>query len=363
MLRLRVVLLLGLSTTATFGCSHDRPLPSPSGKAHLPAASVSSAPLIYVTDEPGGVVAVVDPALAQVVARIVVGKRPRDVLLSADGKLLYAALSGSSAANLDPRSDSTAGADRSADGVAVVDTAQRKLVRVIPSGRAPHNLAASPDGRHLYVSNEQSAELTALALPSGTIEGVAHVGEGPAGVAVGPEGRLIYVACQGEDQVTVIDVATLGVVGRMQTGKRPRSIVLAKDGRTAFVTNEGEKSVSVLDTAARQAVARIGVYQDSPMPSGVRPTGALLSTDGRTLYVSTGAGGSLAIIDVTLRKQVRSIDGIGDQPAGMGLDATGTFLYSSNGSSTDLSIVNLGTGNVDQRVHIGGSPVGLAVAH
>ena len=133
---------------------------------------------------------------------------------------------------------------------------------------------------------------------------------------------------------------------------------------TAFVSNELGKSVTVLDTMAQKSLAEIAIHEDSPMPSGVRPMGLTLSPDGKLLYVSTGRGGSLAIVDVAQQKQVRSIDGIGGPPLGHRAEhLDGTLLYSANGTSTDLSIVNLATGNVDKRVHIGGLPWGLVVAN
>jgi YVTN family beta-propeller protein len=89
--------------------------------------------------------------------------------------------------------------------------------------------------------------------------------------------------------------------------------------------------------------------------------GAVLSADGKQLYVSCGRGGSVAVIDVAARKQVRSIDGVGDRPWGIGLSRDGTRLYTANGTSHDVSIVNLGTGNVDDRIHIDGLPWGLLV--
>jgi YVTN family beta-propeller protein len=64
---------------------------------------------------------------------------------------------------------------------------------------------------------------------------------------------------------------------------------------------------------------------------------------------------------VATRKQVRSIDGIGDRPWGIALSPDGTRVYSANGTSGDLSIVNLATGNVDRRVHTGGLPWGVVV--
>src|SRR5438477_11388242 len=89
----------------------------------------------YVSDEEGGAVVVFDTDTNEVKTRIAVGKRPRGLKVSHDGKWLYVALSGSPRAGpgVDPK---TLGpADRSADGIGVVDLGTNKLVRTLTSGQ------------------------------------------------------------------------------------------------------------------------------------------------------------------------------------------------------------------------------------
>src|SRR5690349_6135945 len=68
---------------------------SPPAPAAAPAAAPTSHVRLYVSDETGGNVDVIDPASGQVLAKIAVGKRPRGIKISQDGKTLYVALSGS----------------------------------------------------------------------------------------------------------------------------------------------------------------------------------------------------------------------------------------------------------------------------
>jgi len=340
-----LVAVLALSSA----CSRDR----------KPAAT--SSPLVYVSDEAGGVVAVVDPAAAQVVARIPVGKRPRGLKLSRDGKQLFVALSGSPRAGPGVDESKLPPADRSADGVGVVDLATRRLVRTFPSGQDPESFDLSPDGKTLYVSNEETAEMTALDVSSGTIRGKVGVGKEPEGVTVRPDGKVVFVTSEEDGEVTAVDATTLAVLAHMPTAARPRAVVFTKDGRTAFVTDEAGGKVTVLDATALRPEGDIEIHLNSPMPSGPRPMGVVLSQDGKQLYVTTGRGGSLAIVDVATRKQVRSIDGVGDRPWGVASSADGTHLYTANGSSHDLSIVNVATGNVEKRVDVGGLPWGAVV--
>src|SRR5271163_4297894 len=152
--------------------------------------SAPPTPIVYTSDEDGGYVMAVDPATATVVARIRVGKRPRALKLSRDGKLLYVALSGSprggpgiDEAHLPP-------AERSADGVGVVDLKTRTLVRVLPSGQDPEAFDLSPDGKTIYISNEETAEMSVLDVTTGAIRAKVGVGQEPEGVAVRPDGKV-----------------------------------------------------------------------------------------------------------------------------------------------------------------------------
>jgi YVTN family beta-propeller protein len=320
------------------------------------------APLVYVSDEEGGFVAAVDPATATVVASIPVGKRPRAVKLSRDGKRLFVALSGSPRAGPGVDESKLPPADRSADGIGVVDLATRKLVSTLPSGQDPESFDLSPDGETLYVSNEETAELTVLDVTSGFVRGRAHVGREPEGVTVRPDGKVVFVTSEADSEVTVVDAETRTVLAHIPTAARPRSVVFTKDGQTAFATDEAGGKVTVIDAVGYKPLGDVPIHLSSPMPSGPRPMGAVLSPDGKLLYVTCGRGGSVAVLDVGARKQVRSIDGVGDRPWGIALSRDGTRFYTANGTSADMSIVDPASGNVEKRVHIGGLPWGVAVA-
>lgn len=340
---LRALAPLGaIALACLVGCRHKAPPP----------------PLVYTSDEDGGYVLAVDPATAQVVSRIQVGKRPRGLKVSRDGKLLFVALSGSprggpgvDEAHLPPPM-------RSADGIGVVDLATRTLVKTLPSGQDPESFDLSPDGKTLYVSNEETAEISVLDVSSGTIRARVGVGREPEGVTVRPDGNVVFVTSETDSEVTAVDTKTLTAVAHVHTAPRPRAIVFTRDGLLAFVTAEVGGVVTVVDAVGYKALGDIPVHEDSPMPTGPRPMGAVLSPDEKLLYVSCGRGGSVAVIDVATRKQVRSIDGVGDRPWGIALSADGTHLYTANGTSHDLSIVDLASGNVEKRAAIGGLPWG-----
>jgi YVTN family beta-propeller protein len=318
-------------------------------------------PLLYVSNEDGGDVAVVDPNTGQVLARIAVGKRPRGIKLSRDGKLLYVALSGSPRAGPGVDETKLPPADRSADGIGVVDLASRKLVRTVACGQDPEAFEVSPDGKTLYVSNEETAEMTALDPSSGQVLARVPVGREPEGVTVRPDGKFVYVTCEAEDEVVAIDTSTLKAVARIPVGARPRAVVFDKEGVTAFVTDEAGGKVSVFDATTNTAEGDIQMDVDVSPTMRPRPMGEVLSPDGNRLYVSCGRDGSVAVVDTATRKEVRRLPDVGKRPWGIGISADGKRLFTANGPSNDLSIVDVDTGQVTKRVPTGDSPWGVAM--
>jgi len=77
--------------------------------------------------------------------------------------------------------------------------------------------------------------------------------------------------------------------------------------------------------------------------------------------VSNGRGESVAVVDVAGRKVTRLIDGVGARPWGIALSADGKRLYTANGPSNDVSIIDIASGTVTKRVKVGGLPWGVAV--
>jgi YVTN family beta-propeller protein len=335
--------------------------PSACSRGAEPDAAPSSAVSVFVSNETAGTVAMVDPATGAVQHVVAVGKRPRGLKLSRDGRQLLVALSGSPIAPPGVDESTLPPPDRAADGIGVVDLSTRTLVRTYPSGQDPESFDVSLDGKKLYVSNEETAEMSVLDMATGTIVARVPVGEEPEGVTLRPDGRAVYVTCEADSTVVAIDTATHAVIARVPTAKRPRSIVFTPDGATMFVTGETGNAVSVVDVATHTVTSNI--LGESVADAGPpRPMGAVLSPDGRELFVSNGRGRSVSVIDVATRRLARTFADVGTRPWGIGISPDGQTVYTANGPSGDLSVVDAASGRVIRRIALGGSPWGVAVA-
>ena len=107
--------------------------------------------------------------------------------------------------------------------------------------------------------------------------------------------------------------------------------------------------------------------------------GTAISKDGKELYVSTGRGNAVAIIDMQKVNAQRSpllftrgegegeeliaaIIPVGNRAWGIALDPSGSKLYTANGASNDVSVVDLKSRKELHRIKVGDGPWGIAIA-
>jgi YVTN family beta-propeller protein len=321
------------------------------------AAAASDAELLYVSDETGGNVVIVDPQHARVVARIAVGKRPRGIQLSPDHQRVYVALSGSPIAGPNVDESKLPPPDRRYDGIGVVDVQARRLLTTYPSGIDPEAFALSHDGKVLYVSNEDSGQLSAIDLTKGTLRVTVNVGSEPEGVAVSPDDRIVYVTCETSNNVYVVDARSMKVLATIATEKRPRAIFLASRSHRGYVTDEFGAALTAFSTDDYKVVKTISLGD----PKVVRPMG-IASSDGERLYVTTGRFGALLEVEAQSGRILRTIEKVGQRPWGIALSRDGRKAYTANGPSADVSVIDLASGHIDARIPVGGSPWGVVAA-
>jgi DNA-binding beta-propeller fold protein YncE len=177
---------------------------------------------IYVGAQYGTGIAVIDPA-TQTVSHVIpteAGVRP--IRPSADGKTLYVALS-----NL--------------LGFVVVDVEARKVTRRVSLGTLPegmpqpykdtwtHDLALSPDGKELWISDDINDLLRVVRLSDMKEVAQLRTGHFPHWFATHPDGKTMFASLWFSDAVAVVDLATKKIVRNIQfeRGTGPKRIAVA----------------------------------------------------------------------------------------------------------------------------------------
>ena len=346
-------------------CGGEAPKSTTSTAAPAPAASVPAPPpppprvRVYVTNEASGDLTVVNGDNQTVLATAPLGKRPRGIKTSPDGKSLYVALSGSPNAGpgVDPKT--LPPPDRSADGIGEVDADTYKVKRIIHAGNDPEQLAISADGTRMYVANEDASQVSVVDVASGNIVTAVKIGEEPEGVTIRPDGKVVYVTSEGDGAVFAIDTATNKLLKRVPVGHRPRSIAFLPDSSRAFVTLENDGAIAMIDSRQHRFMRLIELKGEGKTPKS-RPMGITASPDGSMVYVSTGSFGHLFFVDPAKSAATGSIE-VGQRPWGVVVLPDGKTAYTANGPSNDVSVIDLASKTVVKKIPAGQRPWGVAV--
>ncbi len=313
---------------------------------------------VYVSNEDEHTVTVLDTERLEAVGTIEVGKRPRGLKLNQDQSRLYVAVSGlpKCPPSVPDADCAKLQRDLHADGVAVVDTRTLKVLKVLAAGSDPEQFDVSREGR-LFVSNEDSSTLTVLELRTGAVLARIPVGKEPEGVSLAPDERLVLVTNESDGTISMIDTRTLKVVRTLSVGKRPRDIAFTPDGHTAYVSGEFDSSLYRIGIAAGAPIERLVQLRKEARPMAVR-----LDVARKRLYVSTGRGGTVAVVSIDGKAAIVTEVPVGARPWGLALAPDGSRLYTANGPSNDVSVLDTATLKVIKKIPVGRSPWGVVVA-
>lgn len=316
---------------------------------------------VFVADERGGTISVIDARAHRVIARVdlaeerdggVVRYLPHNVQVSPDGRTAWA-----TAASQAFYTSGFAGADdeqlvvidaarlvvaariplrgllshvvfdsegqfayvtaANADEVIEVDVAALRESRRFRVGlrRAPHG-ARLCAGR-LFVANTQGRSVSRIDLSTGVIEEV-RVGGSPIQIACSPDGSTAFTALQDERAVERVDMVTR-VVTRLDlpdTARGPAQVYLAPGSARLWVADQG-----VLASASRAGnrVYEVDVASWRVLGSaevGLGAHGVVASRDGTRVYVSSTLENSVAILDAATRRHVAAVP-VGSGPNGI----------------------------------------------
>ena len=287
--------------------------------------------------------------------------------------------------------------------VLLFDTRTYDSVASVPVGRAPHEIAVTPDGRSFYVGNTgksgspERLTVTRIDLPEArttTIE--AGDCAGLHDLRVSRSGRLLWIACARVPAVAEIDLAS---------GKLTRQWPMTLDGGWMLTASPDERRIFVAHLEG-QAVTVIDRERDTvttlPGPGPeygieVAPAGdevwvtapdssrvTVLDAEGDSVlagFASPGKGpgrvgftqkgrlavmvhdepASLTLVDVARRTAVASIP-LAAGPKVLALSPDGRFAAVTHPDAKLVSIVDLERRVVARTIDVPGTPDGVAYA-
>jgi YVTN family beta-propeller protein len=266
-------------------------------------------------------------------------------------------------------------ADDGWDGFSAIDTSDCDVVQTynvgdteVPGDSGDYNYSSADQAEAVYGSTLYFANYgndTVAVIDSATLdpsdynpaETLINVGFNPSDLAVTPDGSQLWVTDEGPQtnpsspsSITVISTSKNTVAGRFSLPGGPEQIAFSPSGGTAYVTTS--RGLYVIDVAHRRVVTLIGGLGD--------PHGVTVSADGKTVYVTNTEQGEVDVISAASNHVTRVIH-VGQLPWQSVLTPNGETLYVADGDSNAISVISTATDKVTGTLTVSGNPDTLAV--
>jgi DNA-binding beta-propeller fold protein YncE len=184
------------------------------------------------------------------------------------------------------------------DSLAVVDPALGKVVQRFSTDHYPYAVEVAADG-NVYVSAWGGRTLSTFRTnPDGTLSytGRLEVGQRPSALKSNPSGSRLFVALAGEDRIAVLDTHAKKVLrylkdeapGAPAQGSTPNALSLSRDGSKLFVAEADNNAVAVFNTA--EGAAQTGLRPAGRIPTDWYPTDVLEVDKGLLILNGKGHG-------------------------------------------------------------------------
>jgi PQQ-dependent catabolism-associated beta-propeller protein len=299
--------------------------------------TVNAAPTgrIFITNEKGDSVSVINGTSLEVEATIEIGERPRGIGLSPDGHELYVAVS-------------------EENKIKVVDPTSLKILREFEAGSDPETFAVHPNG-NIYISNEDDAKATVFNPKTGEQVAEIKVGLEPEGVAISPDGKHVIVTSESTNMLHVIKTPENIIESHILVGSRPRAATFNQAGDIAYATAEISGEVVKVDMINAKII-KTGSTGDSKS----KPKDVILSKDEKVIYVAGGRANKVIVMDAVTLEIIKGIP-VGKRVWGLAISKDGKRVFSTDGVSGTVSVIDTDKNEVIKTIEVGKFPWGVAI--
>lgn len=185
--------------------------------------------------------------------------------------------------------------------ISLLDQATYQELKVIPIGKEPHHLMATPDNKSLIVASAIGNELVFLDPKTGEIQRrVAGIVD-PYQIGFSPDQKWFIANALRLDRVDIYsyDGKDLKLAKRLPLPKLPSHVAFSADSSTAFITQQGSDQVSAIDLATQKIKWTLAV--------GKLPAGITVTPDDKYLLVGIMGSDYVEVIDWRAKRSVKII--------------------------------------------------------
>ncbi len=289
-------------------------------------AGPAAAETLLIGNKGEDTLSVVALASGAELARLPTGKMPHEIAVSPDGK--QAAVVAYGGTTID-----------------IFDVARRTKVKTIDlsPNRRPHGLVWLSDGQ--LVATTEASQSVAVVAPDGTVTSIATGQQGSHMIVVASDNRTAYVANIGSGTVSVLDLRDAKKLRDLAVGGKPEGLALTRGGRELWVGDLDAPRVSVWNSATGEKVAEQPVD-----PVAIR---VLASPDGKLVATSNIGAGTISLFDAETRARLRTIkvsDGDAARQVTLLFSPDSRRLYAAETGVDKVAEIDVASGEVLRRI-------------
>ena len=143
----------------------------------------------------------------------------------------------------------------------VISVESQKIVKTIKIGRYPRGIAVSSDGKTAYVAEMGGNRIHVVNLDDFSVSYI-PIGSNPRAIVLSPDNFMMYVTMNLSGKVASWNLATNKAGKQVKTGEAARSLAISDDGSSLFVINFKSDTVSKVRTSDMKTLQTIKVCNE-----------------------------------------------------------------------------------------------------
>lgn len=301
----------------------------------LPAFEVFAGTPLFVLNSLDASVSVIDPQTWKETKRLNTGKEPHHLYMTPDGKSVIVA-------------------NAMSDTLTFIDPRTAEIQRVVRDIVDPYHLRFSPDMKWFVTAANRLDHVDFYRWDGVNLQLAKRVptGKTPSHIWIDANSSTVYITMQDSDELVAIDLPTQAVKWRIPTGPMPADLYGTADGKTVFVALTGGDSVEVFDVGGTKP------RSSKRIKTGDGAHAFRAAGDGRHVFVSNRVANTVSKLDMQTHQIVASYVVPGG-PDCMDVSPDGRLIYVTSRWARKVSVVDTQQQKVVRQIPVGKSPHGI----
>ncbi len=304
----------------------------------LPAGAQTLQPesgTLVVVNKRANTASIIDVASGETISTLPTGRGPHEVAITSDGRTAVV-------------TDYAGG-----NSLTIIDITRPAVVRTVDLSQypRPHGIAVLPGDSVVAITSEASQNVVLVSVSDGRIIRTIPTGQnGSHMLAVVGNGQRIYTA-NGAGTVTELD-ARRGTRSRVfDVAPQLEAITVTRDGREVWVGSNSRGTVSIVDTRSGNV--------EAALPGFSWPYRIFITPDNSLTIIPDLRLHSVRFFDRATRRELDALDLPSAGPQGLTLGGDGRTLYLSLSQQNRIAVIDLQTKQVVRHIPTGASPDGV----